>query len=415
MKLNTTDFRRKMQHPLLLAFGSIPLALILILNAAPELLRRMWIFPAAYVLLAWGCILIPGKRRILGGAVSAALLLAMGLTLLPVPEKLALILLPVMYIALIIVTLPIGGWPRARELAVGWHVAGVGTHVALQVLLSGSQRIGTGLYDAAQIPLLASFLCYAVLVLLALNRSSLESASQSRRTVPLLMRRQNIVITLALLVIGVAIAAIPAIGSTMDVLWNLLMRGVAYVAGLIAALLPSGNGPIGAPAESGDVSMGFGEAAPPSELALILEKVLGVVALVVVVVSLILLVRVAGKKLIQLLKYLWGRLGQYSAAAGEDYEDEITSTRDEPDVEREGLFARLRRFAPAEGKGLTPTERVRSRYRRMKRRHPDWTSAQTARETLPPEAASLYERARYSGQSLTEDEANRFHERTKKV
>lgn len=414
MKLNTTDFGRKMQHPLLLAFASIPLALILILNAAPEMLRRMWIFPVVYVLLAWGCILIPGKKRIIGGAVSAAVMLTMGLMLLPVQQMLVLLLLPLMYIALIIVTLPIGGWPRSKELPVGWHVAGVGTHVVLQVLLSGSQRIGTGVYDAAQVPLLASFLCYAVLVLLAFNRTSLESASQSRRTVPLLMRRQNMVITLALLVIGVVIAAIPAIGSTLDALWDLLMRGVAYVAGLIAALLPSGNGSVGAPAESGDIAMGLGEAAPPSALAVILEKVIGVVALVVLIVALVLLVRVTGKKIIQLLKYLWGRLGQYSAAVGEDYEDEITSTRDEPDVEREGLFARLRRYAPAEERSLTPTERVRSRYCRMKRRHSDWT-AQTARETLPPEAASLYERARYSGQMLTEDEANLFHERTKKV
>ena len=103
----------------------------------------------------------------------------------------------------------------------------------------------------------------------------------------------------------------------------------------------------------------------------------------------------------------------YSAAVSEDYEDEVTSTR-EDDAERESMLSRLRRFAPEDERGLDATQRVRSRYRGLKRRK-QWETSSTARETLPEEAASLYERARYSGETLSEEEAERFRNVTKKL
>lgn len=414
MKLNTTDFSRKLQHPLLMALASVPVALIIMLNAAPEALARMWCLPAAYVLLSWACILIPGKKRILAGVVSAALIAGLAFAVLPLTQTLVLFLLPVIYIALLIMALPIGGWERNHELNVGVHVGGVLTHVLLQLLVNGSQMLGNGVYDPAQMPLLASFLAYVVLVLLALNRTSLDSAAQSRRRVPILMRRQNIVITLALLVIGVLIAAIPAIGSLIGTVWDMLVRFVAWIAALIMSILPQKSGGTGGGAAPADMDLGLGEVNEPSQLALIMEKVIGVLALVVLIVGAFFLLRALGKKLWQLIRCLWGRLGQYGAAAGEDYEDEITDTRDESDVEREGLLNRLRRVAAADDKGLTPAQQVRSRYRRMKRKR-KWSGASTARETLPLEAASLYERARYSDQPLSEEDAERFREGTKKV
>ena len=414
MKLNTTDFRRKMQHPMLLALLSVPLLLILCLTTAPQVLPGAWLLPAAYVLLGWGCILLPGKTRLVGGMVSAAALIALSAALLMPKGEIILFFLLVIYLVLLIFTLPIGGWPRNQELHMGWHVGGVCTHVLLQFMINIARRGGVTTYEPGQTPLLVSFLCYAVLVLLALNRASLESAAQSRRTVPLLMRRQNIAVTLALLAIGVAVAAIPAIGSALSVAWDWLMKLIALIAAFLAALMPQKSGGGSGGGAPGDMDLGMGEASPPSQLAVIMEKVIGILALVTLAVALIFALRALAKKLGKLLRYLWGRLGQYGSAVSEDYEDEITSTRDESDVEREGLLSRLRRMAPAEEKGLTPTERVRSRYRRMKRRH-DWGRASTARETLPEEAAILYERARYSGEALTEEEASRFHERTKKV
>lgn len=413
MRLNTSDFLRKAQHPLLLGLGSLPLSMLLTLSFAPETFRFAWCFPAAYVLLSWACLVIPGKKRVAAGVISAILLVALCGLLLPLTQNFGLILMPFMYVVLMFLTLPIGGWPYNQELQMGWHVGGAVTHVLLQMLVNGSQLMQNGVYTPAETPVLCSFLAYAVLVLLALNRASLDSASQSRRKVPLLMKRQNILFTMVLLVIGVLLAAIPAIGAALDTVWDFILRGIALVMEFLALFMPASSGG-GGGAGGGMGDMGFGEAAPPSDLALLLEKILTVVTVLIVVIALALLLRVLWKKLKAGLKLLWARMMQYGSAASEDYEDEITSTRDEEGTEREGLLSRLRRMNVGDEKGGTPTERVRMRYKKLKRRN-EWSAASTARETLPDEAAALYERARYGGETLTEEEAGRFREGTRRV
>ena len=413
MRLNTSDFLRKAQHPLLLGLGSLPLSMLLTLSFAPETFRFAWCFPAAYVLLSWACLVIPGKKRVAAGVISAILLVALCILLLPMTKSFGLILMPLMYVVLMFLTLPIGGWPYNQELQMGWHVGGAVTHVLLQMLVNGSQLMQNGVYTPAETAVLCSFLAYAVLVLLALNRASLDSASQSRRKVPLLMKRQNILFTMVLLVIGVLLAAIPAIGAALDTVWDFILRGIALVMEFLALFMPASSGG-GGGAGGGMEDMGFGEAAPPSDLALLLEKILTVVTVLIVVIALALLLRVLWKKLKAGLKLLWARMMQYGSAASEDYEDEITSTRDEEGTEREGLLSRLRRMNVGDEKGGTPTERVRMRYKKLKRRN-EWSAASTARETLPDEAAALYERARYGGETLTEEEAGRFREGTRRV
>lgn len=413
MRLNTSDFLRKAQHPLLLGLGSLPLSMLLTLSFSQETFRFSWCFPAAYVLLSWACLVIPGKKRVAAGVISAILLVALCILLLPMTKSFGLILMPLMYVVLMFLTLPIGGWPYNQELQMGWHVGGAVTHVLLQMLVNGSQLMQNGVYTPAETPVLCSFLAYAVLVLLALNRASLDSASQSRRKVPLLMKRQNILFTMVLLVIGVLLAAIPAIGAALDTVWDFILRGIALVMEFLALFMPASSGG-GGGAGGGMGDMGFGEAAPPSDLALLLEKILTVLTVLIVVIALALLLRVLWKKLKAGLKLLWARMMQYGSAASEDYEDEITSTRDEEGTEREGLLSRLRRMNVGDEKGGTPTERVRMRYKKLKRRN-EWSAASTARETLPDEAAALYERARYGGETLTEEEAGRFREGTRRV
>ena len=413
MRLNTSDFLRKAQHPLLLGLGSLPLSMLLTLSFSQETFRFSWCFPAAYVLLSWACLVIPGKKRVAAGVISAILLVALCILLLPMTKSFGLILMPLMYVVLMFLTLPIGGWPYNQELQMGWHVGGAVTHVLLQMLVNGSQLMQNGVYTPAETPVLCSFLAYAVLVLLALNRASLDSASQSRRKVPLLMKRQNILFTMVLLVIGVLLAAIPAIGAALDTVWDFILRGIALVMEFLALFMPASSGG-GGGAGGGMGDMGFGEAAPPSDLALLLEKILTVLTVLIVVIALALLLRVLWKKLKAGLKLLWARMMQYGSAASEDYEDEITSTRDEEGTEREGLLSRLRRMNVGDEKGGTPTERVRMRYKKLKRRN-EWSAASTAREKLPDEAAALYERARYGGETLTEEEAGRFREGTRRV
>lgn len=415
MKWNTTAFGRKCQHPLQMVLGTIPLAVLIIMNVAPELLNRMWALPGACVVLSWGCLVLPGKRRLLGGIIGMVLLMVLGALLLDFRANFLLVSLPVLYSVLLFFTLPIGGWERSRELAIIWHVTGMLFYVLLQLLISGSRKLGPDLYAPVERAVLVCFLLSVCLAVLALNRASLDSAAMSRRTVPVLMRRQNLVVTMGMMVLGVLIAAIPIIGSVLKRVWDWLMQGVAYLANLLMSLLPqnqrAGGGP---PAEPSEV-MQLGEAREPSALAEFLEKVLIVSVGLLLIAIAVFVTRVLIKKLIRLGKYLWLKLGQYNAAASEDYEDEITDTRDERGVERSSLVIRLRRRALLDEKNMSPAERIRYRYKRMKQKRPDWTAASTARETLPEEAAVLYERVRYSGEELTEEEAGRFRENTRRI
>lgn len=412
MKLNATGFRTKCQHPLTLALAFFPVGWLFV-KTLPDAMKYAYLFPTAYVLLAWCCLLIPGKRRILAGVLGAAALAGLGASALT--HSVILLLFPALYIFLLFMTLPIGGWEPQKELNLAWQVIGLLTHLLLQLLIDGSRRLGEDVYGAAATPVLVSFLLFSVLTVLAFNRTSLESASMSRRTVPLVMRRANRVIVIGLLALGVLIAAVPAIGGALAQVWDWIVQLLLIIGAFLSAIMPQNKQGSGGPGPAPeDESMSLGPANEPSALAVFLEKMMGVFALVVLIALLLWFLWAVGKKLIQLGRYLWSRWGQYSAMAGEDYEDEITSTRDEFDVEREGLLSRLRRIVPEDEKDSTPGERIRSRYKRLKRRR-DWSNASTARETLPESAAALYERVRYGGESLTEQDAEAFRESTKKV
>ena len=103
---------------------------------------------------------------------------------------------------------------------------------------------------------------------------------------------------------------------------------------------------------------------------------------------------------------LWGALERYGAAVSEDYIDEITDTRETGDASRSR--SRFGASKPKAPKGGTPGERVRYRYKLLLWKHPEWNRGATAREKLPPDAADIYERARYSPHPVTEEEAEAF-------
>lgn len=412
MKLNTAGFRTRCQHPLLLALGCQPLLWVLLCNIAFPLRFAGSLMLGLTVLLSWGCLLLPGKHRLLAGAASALLLLFAGVCLFPLSEGMALLLVPAVCIALLLGSLPFAGWPKEQELPIGWHFACMGAHALVQLLLTGADKIGKTTYNGLQPPLVVSFLCCTVLTLLCMNRASLRAAAQSRSSVPLLMRRQNLVITMAILVLGVLIAAIPTIAKGLNFIWDKLLHILARLISLLTLLMPEGT-VAGSGAPAAESSTGLGETAAPSAFALLMEKVMMITAFAVVVVGASLLLYFLGKQLWRLVKQLWARTLRYGSAASADYEDEITDTRAASDAEQSSLLTHLRRFVPEDERNMTPAQRVRSRYRRIKRRHDDWSDASTARETLPQEAAALYEQARYSGQPLTAEDAERFRQDTK--
>ncbi len=413
MNMKAKDILHKGQMLLTVSLILLPLSVLLLANGAPAYLWMAAGYAAAFLLLGMVCVLLPGRFRIPAGVLGALALSAMAL-ILPVKENAVVLLLPVMHIAALFLILPMGGWGPTKELNGFFPMMGMGAYLFAQLLFFFNQRMGKNTYDGLQWPLTGCFLVFGALTLLSMNRSSMDRATQSRRRAPRLMRRQNIVLTLALALIGIGIAAIPAITTWLEKIWAWMGDAIARLAKLFADLLSGGSkGSGGGMGEAGESFAEVGGASQPSYFSELMEKIFIVLGLVVLLIALAFAFRIIGRKLWQILRALWLRLNRYGSAATEDYEDEITDTRDEPDTDRKGVKNRLRRFVQEDTTG-TPNQRIRSRYRRLMHSH-EWASSSTARETLPQDAAQLYEQARYSGKALPPEEAERFLKETKNI
>lgn len=409
MKLMKTDFLRKCQFPLMLAFGSLPLPVLLLANLAPQALGLCGLLPAAYALLACACLLIPGKRRVIAGVIGCAALVLLGAWALPVGESLPLLALPIGYGALLFYSLQFAAWSREREIAFNWYVAGVLAHVFAQILVGAAVRTGETLYAPAERLLTVSFLCFLLLMLCSLNRASMNGASMGRQRIPARVRSRNRAMTLVFFALVLFVAAIPEVIAFIEACWNKLFEAIAAVIDFILRLIPEEE--VTQAAQSGGGMEAFlgEEIAEPGLFAQIMEKIAMATAIVIGAVLLVLALRIVIRNLRKLMRALLERLSSFASFASEDYEDEITDTREGGSIERGAILSRLRRrMAFRDEMRMQPGERIRYRYQRLLHKHPDWHGGTTARENLPQAAAKLYERARYSGHPVDSSEAERF-------
>ncbi|MGN1021613.1 MAG: hypothetical protein ACI4O7_14720 [Aristaeellaceae bacterium] len=414
MPLNGTDFRRKAQFPLLLGSGAVPVLTMVLLGFAPEKAHLAWVFALAFALAGEVCLLVRGKARLLAGLAGCAAMAALGWQLLPAGGAW---LAPACCMALVGLSLPMGGWPRGRELHPGWLVAGLLMHLAAQLMVNVARRTGeNGGYIAAAPMLIISFILFAALAMLSINRSSMDTASMGRQKIPASMRRMNTLLTCGLLAVTLLISAIPAIRRWLEQAWDWLMVMLVRFLSWLAQLLPKSESTGEGPVEPADMG-GFGDAvSEPSKLALILEKVAFVIAAIAAVILAILALRFLYRQLKKLARRLMDMMRRYAAAATEDYDDEITDTREDGERERsKPLQALRRRLALGDDRSLPPAERIRRRYARLRLKHTDWQDSRTARETLPGDAAGLYERARYSEHPVTAEDADQFARDTRAV
>lgn len=407
---------RKIQFPLLIAFATVPLPIMIV----SAYVQRPWLcvgaVAAAYVLLAILCLFLPGRVRLASGLAGAAVILAVGALILPVREHMFLFVIPAGYVVLLLVGLPMAAWPQEKEAPGLWIAAGVVLHGAAQVLINAGRRAGTfpGLLRAAP-GLPVCLMAFLLLALLALNRSGMQDAGMGRHAVPRLMRVKNAVLTVAFLALAAGIACIPGVVRALQGLWKFFTQGVGRLAGWLMALLPETPMQGGSGAGEGMADMAsLGEAAPPSPFLIVLERVIMVLALVLLAVGALFAVKFLIGRIRRLIRFLRNRLRQFAAAAAEDYVDEVTDTRDDAELHNLPILNRLR-FNLGGDRHLSPGQRIRRRYLRLRLRHGDWLSSRTARETLPPAAAPLYERARYSGHDMTEQDAVDFDRETRKV
>lgn len=389
----------------LLALGSLPPVLLLEKRFAVCL----WWMAALFVVLSTGGLFVKGRWRLFYGA-AECLLTAAAFALSPYGGAWVLWLVPAMYIALAVYALPIGGWPAKKELPPNICIIFLIAYIIGQlfVLVPGNE-----IYRPAASALTGCFIAYAALWMLALNRQGLEESASKGRGVPEGMRRKNRLLTIGVLALTLVLAALPAIGRALARAWEMLLKAVAAILRWISSLLPETQSGSGMTGGSGMTSFAA-EATEPGLIAQILEKLAIAAACIVFAVLCWMALKIVWKKLRRWLGRLWMWMGRYAAAASEDYVDEITDTRllgETASAARRRTA--LRRHRRINEEKLTPAERIRYRYQRLLIRHAEWTNSSTARENLPKEAATIYERARYGGAEPQMGEAQAFAEQTK--
>jgi len=393
----------------MLALVGLPPALVLAVHGFQTRIWLCGLFAMLYALSASVCVLIKGRRRLLSGAAFAALILVAGFALLPWREKWWTLAIAVGYMILLFYSLPMGGWESGREMPVSFSIAGAGVFAAGQIM----QMLPSGVYAAIKAPLLAGFVVYVVLWMFSLNRQSLQEASARGQGAPRGMRQKNKFFTIGLTALILLLSAIPALARALAWAWDQLLALAAAVMRLLSALLPQTTASGGSGGGAGPMEM-LGEASEPSRLAVILEKIFAVLAVIGLAVALFFALRIVWRKLRVLLGRLWTMINRYALAASEDYVDEIADTRETGETassSRRSLFGSW--FEQVNEDRMTPVERIRYRYRRLARRHQEWQPGSTARENLPLEAAAIYERARYSRQTIDPAEAETFAQHAK--
>ena len=413
MKQRLHDFPRKLQHPLLLATGLLPLAVFFLSEWFPLDERYVFFmtlfFTGTYLLLAWASLLVSGGLRFVIGGAGIVLLMGLSCWLMPIREKFYVLFIPLLYSAMLWLSLPMGGWHRDEELSAMWYIFCTILHILVQLFLHDLPLLSA--------LMLVSFLIFLLLAMLSLNRTSLNSAGHYRVRVPEHMRRRNIILTVALFLLTLLISALPAIGAFLRRLWDgfigLIFRIVNWFSSLFATDVTGGGGGGG-----GDMTaaMGAFETPEPTLFQIILEKILFGLAFIAGIALVIWMGYELWQKIRRLAKWLWQRMEAFSAAVTKDYEDEVTDTRDEAQYEKTSPFQRLRqRLARVDESKLSPAQRIRYRYMRLRMKHEEWQPADTVRDTLPEEAAQLYERARYGNQSMSEEEARQFRDIARRI
>lgn len=402
---------RKLQLVLILAFGSVPLPLMLFSAHGQPLLPVVWVYPAAYAIAAALSLVLPGKWRLVYGILAAAACVGFAVMIPTGLLRLVSAIPAVGYAALLLWSLKIGGWGRDDELP-GYLY---GTLFALQLTGQVSLLMNSTTGNGSMVPygpgLKAAFLAFVLLSLLSMNRKGLHEAAEKRQRISGQMFRKNLLLTLSLFGIALAVALAPSA-------YGMVKQLILWIAWLVLQILMLVSRPqSGSTAEGGGGagSMPMGDASAPGALALFLEKIVTFAAVILIVVLAAVLFYRIGRGVVRILRLLWKRLERYAEHVAVDYVDEITDTRDDPYGERIARRSAVRHVSAKEQRNMSPTEKIRYRYLRLLVKHPQWAKGSTPREKLPADLAMLYEKARYSDHPVTEADADRFSSGTKTI
>lgn len=394
---------RRCHLPLLLWLSfSQPLSLALC-RFAPEAAASLVHFPLLLVPMLLFLSALPGRARIVSfGACSALLLIAGHIAL---PHRAVLYAMPALCSVLLFYALAQADQTPSQASPV-FYFSCVAAQLAALFLLHQADA------PVRHMPQLrAAFCAWLLLFLLAFNRISLNSATLARYPLSESIARMGALLTVVVFLLALLLCAMPAVVSAITRLFILLRDGGVYLLLWLINLFPmqsTGGSISGGPMIAPELGVPVQE--DPSWFAVLAERIAAVLSMAVLAVGCVLLLWLLGKALVRLVLRLLMHLQRHTAALAGDYEDEITDTRDE---EGERVFRIHRRERSAAAYPDTPAGRIRRRYAHLLARHPAWPDSATARENLPSDAASLYERARYSQHAPTRDDAQRFEQETR--
>lgn len=403
------SYSRRCHFPLMLLYSAFAPVMLLLSRHAESLPMLLWLLPVVPTLLCCVCLALPGRLRMLPAALFAAGTAAL-LWLCPAARAYASV--PTVMLALLLCALPMAGHSE-HDTSPVFYAAGVLAHLGTQALIrvSGYSDMQT-LFDG---PMTFVFVVYLVLLVLALNRISLDNASLARYRLPASMRRVNRLLTLAFLALTLLLSSLPVVLRALYALWQAVRFAAAQFGALLTRLLgsPPVTGGVGAPG-----FMHIPEAAIPAEepslFFVIMEHAATLLTLIAFIAGSVILLRMLVRFSLRMLRLFYARLRRYAFAVSEDYVDEVTDTREEAEADSLTIL-RIRRRAASGPEPQEPGEKVRFRYARLLRRHPDWADSSTARENLRDIPAAIYERARYSDHPVSREDADAFSAGTRSL
>ena len=417
MTFNFAGLTRKMQYPLLLASGSLPFVLMIFSYTAQQAMYIAWSFPVLYLLLSFAALVIAGKRRLWFGIGALCVTLLHGILAAVLTGAPTVIAASVVYGAFFTAGLRFAAWSWQDELPRLCYWLGTALHIAAQILVIVSRHDKLTILDAAAPWFTISFLVFILLTMLAINRSAQAHAAMQRQKPSVTVQKRNTVFVLVFFLIVVLIAAVPAVTDALAAAWNWLVDLLSSIR------LPLADTTDTEPTTEATTVSGLEDEGitpePPNSFGLFLQNLLMslsrylfVALRYMAVLALLVGAVFAIWMLVRFTVRLFKSAAKYAVEVTEDYVDEITDTRDDTEKTKRPSSGRQLFF---DDRKLPPAERIRYRYRRLMKKHPNWGKSSTARDNLPDSLAPYYELARYSGKEVTEEQAQTFADGTKQI
>ena len=409
--MNKTEFFRKSQFVILIALGSYPAAVLAALFTMPEMLTFIWLYPLIFGLTGICGMLVPGKPRLILAIVGILALTVPSFFLWSGSTVAIALVVGLTFSALLICTLRIGGWETGKELPAGWLAC------MLALLLIGCflSFVEDKVAHTA-IPMRLSLFVFIFLAMRSLNRASLFLAAGGKRSFSPAMIGKNTLLTVVLFAIALALALLPSAVGLLKILFSWIGQLIAWLRDLFAAMIPEETAaasttlPTTEPAETMEGLGVITENIPRREASAAQQVMMTSIVLAVLIPASIFGIYCISRLLIKGVRGLINLVDTAVHAQTDDYEDEITDTRQDGQSETKRSAREKKERIPESS--MTPGEQIRYRYRRLSKSHPEWKESNTARENLPETPAGLYERARYSNHPITPEEAESFKKET---